>query len=142
MKGYVYDALSGDPLPFANVFFSFKNGDTKEPVIGTITDENGFYSFGENCGGFTISASFTGYKMLTITRTDACSAEAHVDFALEPSSSILPGVEIVGDMVKKATTSVKENGINWLMAGLVTTFGAGLAGVLIYKFNKNRKKKL
>lgn len=140
MKGYVFDAESGDPLPFANVYFSFKNGDPKEPVIGTITNEDGFFDFGGNCGGFTVSASYTGYSVMTITRTDACLPDTQIDFALEPVSSMLPGVEIVADVVKKASTSVKENGINWLMAGLLSATGAAIAGLLIYRFKPKKSK--
>lgn len=139
MKGYIFDAQSGDPLPYANVYFSFKNGDPKEPVIGTTTNENGFYDFGETCGGFTVSASFTGYKTLTITRTDACFADTQADFALEPTAAMLPVVEIVADSFEKATRSAKENGINWLMAGLITTLGATVAGFVVYKFKEKRK---
>src|SRR5687767_10404974 len=54
VKGRVTDAESGEPLPFASVFY---NGTT----IGTGTDFDGFYTLKTNNPGDSLTCSFFGY---------------------------------------------------------------------------------
>lgn len=58
VSGKVIDAETGDPVPFANVFFT---GTT----IGTTTDFDGFFKLSANEPGDSLSASYVGYLRKT-----------------------------------------------------------------------------
>lgn len=58
ISGRVMDATSGDPIPFANVFY-------KGTTIGTTTDFEGNFSLKTNTPSDSIAASYVGYKSKT-----------------------------------------------------------------------------
>lgn len=85
VTGRVYDAVTGEGLPFVNVAFV----DSK---IGTITDMDGNYAISTYYATDSLRASFVGY----VPRTAAVRKDRsqRIDLALEPSSVMLEEVVI------------------------------------------------
>ena len=64
LKGVIKDAMTGEPIPFANVVAE-KNGNQ---LGGTTTDFDGNYTIKPlEPGNYTIKASFVGYGAVEIT---------------------------------------------------------------------------
>ncbi len=59
VSGRVTDALTNEPIPFANVAF-------KGTTIGTVTDFNGYYTIQTDKPSDSLSASFVGYNPVTL----------------------------------------------------------------------------
>lgn len=76
ISGTVYDAETGEPLPFVNVVF-------KHSTVGTITDNNGAYHILTNKPSDTLVATSLGYAMQKI-KIQKGVAQKH-DFHLTPS---------------------------------------------------------
>jgi len=56
IRGHVYDAKSGEPIIFANVFLV-------EETIGTTTDDNGLFTIaGVTPGNYTLKISYIGFE--------------------------------------------------------------------------------
>ncbi|MFM7080217.1 MAG: DUF5686 family protein, partial [Bacteroidota bacterium] len=85
VSGKVQDALTNEPIPFANVAF-------KGTFVGTVTDINGNFSIDSDKATDSLTASFVGYKPVTlgITRGKAQT----VNFLLRASEIELVEVEI------------------------------------------------
>ena len=64
LKGVITDAMSGDPIPFANIIIE-KNGNQSG---GTTTDFDGNYTIKPvEPGNYTIKATFVGYGTVEVT---------------------------------------------------------------------------
>jgi outer membrane receptor for ferrienterochelin and colicin len=64
LKGVMTDAMSGDPIPFANIIIE-KNGNQSG---GTTTDFDGNYTIKPvEPGNYTIKATFVGYGTVEVT---------------------------------------------------------------------------
>ena len=59
VSGRVTDALTNEPIPFANVAF-------KGTTTGTVTDFNGYFSLESDKPSDSLSASFVGYVPVTL----------------------------------------------------------------------------
>ncbi|GAB3772223.1 hypothetical protein GCM10028818_12170 [Spirosoma horti] len=94
LTGYVTDASTGKPMPFANVYL---NGTTR----GTVTNEQGHYSLsGVPLGTVEVVASFIGYQPhRRIFRLDA-SPDNRASFRLKPSDQTLAAVTVRGNPKK------------------------------------------
>ncbi|AKD57589.1 carboxypeptidase regulatory-like domain-containing protein [Spirosoma radiotolerans] len=94
LTGYVTDASTGKPMPFANVYL---NGTTR----GTVTNEQGYYSLsGVPLGTVEVVASFIGYQPhRRIFRLDA-SPDNKASFRLKPSDQTLATVTVRGNPKK------------------------------------------
>lgn len=99
MKGRITDKKTGAALPFANVFYSGKNGVITQANWGTQSDANGNYVL-EPGGGFYVTASFVGYKPLTITEAETWNPDVVANFALEPTNYDIVGAEIIANKIK------------------------------------------
>jgi hypothetical protein len=62
VSGRVTDALTNEPIPFANVAF-------KGTTTGTVTDFNGYFSLESDKPSDSLSASFVGYVPVTLRIT-------------------------------------------------------------------------
>lgn len=62
VSGRVTDALTNEPIPFANVAF-------KGTTSGTVTDFNGYFSIETDKASDSLSASFVGYVPVTLRIT-------------------------------------------------------------------------
>ena len=94
LSGYVVDASTGKPMPFANVYL---NGTTR----GTLTTEKGYFSLTDvPLGTAEIVASFVGYqpekKRLRLDNTAAKT----VNFRLKPGDQMLNAVTVRGNLKK------------------------------------------
>ena len=91
LTGYVTDATSGKPMPFANVYI---NGSTR----GAVTDEKGYYTLtGVPLGTVEIAASFVGYQPVAQKiRFDNASPQK-ASFRLEASVQMLDAVTVRGN---------------------------------------------
>lgn len=84
VTGRVLDALTNEPVPFANVAF-------KGTRIGTVTDINGNFSIESDQATDSLTASFVGYRSVTLKITKGKSQTAN--FLLKTSEVDL--VEVV-----------------------------------------------
>ncbi|WP_309547102.1 carboxypeptidase-like regulatory domain-containing protein [Spirosoma foliorum] len=91
LTGYVTDANTGKPMPFANVYV---NGSTR----GAVTDEKGAYTLaGISLGTVEIAASFVGYQPATQKIRFDNTAPQKANFALKPSEQTLDAVTVRGN---------------------------------------------
>ncbi|GAB4034070.1 carboxypeptidase-like regulatory domain-containing protein [Spirosoma gilvum] len=91
LTGYVTDATTEKPMPFANVYV---NGSTR----GAITDEKGYYTLaGVPLGTVEIAASFVGYQPATQTIRFDNTAPQKANFRLKPSEQLLDAVTVRGN---------------------------------------------
>ena len=87
--GRVYDELTNEPIPFANV--ALQNTD-----YGAVTDMDGRYTI-ENLtpGSYTIQASYVGYELKTIFEVEVVNQRpANVNIPMKQRSTRLETVEI------------------------------------------------
>ncbi|MVM33747.1 TonB-dependent receptor plug domain-containing protein [Spirosoma sp. HMF4905] len=91
LTGYVTDATTGKPMPFANVYV---NGSTR----GAVTDEKGAYTLaGIPLGTVEIAASFVGYQPTTQKIRFDNTAPQKANFPLKPSEQTLDAVTVRGN---------------------------------------------
>jgi len=90
LTGYVVDAKTGKPMPFANVYV---NGSTR----GAVTDEKGAYTLaGIPLGTIEVVASFIGYEPDKRTFRFDNSSPQKTDFRLKASAQTLDTVIVRG----------------------------------------------
>jgi TonB-dependent SusC/RagA subfamily outer membrane receptor len=91
LTGYVTDAATGKPMPFANIYV---NGSTR----GAVTDEKGYYTLaGVPLGTVEIAASFVGYQPTTQTIRFDNTTPQKANFNLKPSQQTLDAVTVRGN---------------------------------------------
>lgn len=94
LTGFVVDASTGKPMPYANVYV---NGSTR----GTITNEQGAYTLtGVPLGTVEIVASFVGYQPLRKTFRLEEGQDNRAHFRLKPSDHTLLAVTVRGNQKK------------------------------------------
>ncbi|CCH55469.1 hypothetical protein BN8_04728 [Fibrisoma limi BUZ 3] len=92
LTGYVTDATSGKPMPFAHVYV---NGSTR----GAITDEKGFYTLaGVPLGTVEIAASFVGYQPATQKIRFNNTSPQKANFGLKVNEQTLNAVTVRGNI--------------------------------------------
>ncbi|WP_128548600.1 carboxypeptidase regulatory-like domain-containing protein [Larkinella soli] len=91
LTGYVTDAATGKPMPFAHVYV---NGSTR----GAVTDEKGYYTLaGVPPGTVEIAASFVGYQPATQKLRFENTSPQKADFRLKASVQMLDAVTVRGN---------------------------------------------
>jgi len=91
LTGYVTDATTGSPMPFAHVYV---NGSTR----GAVTDEKGSYTLtGVPLGTVEIVASFVGYQPATQKIRFENASPQKASFRLKVSEQTLDAVTIRGN---------------------------------------------
>lgn len=90
ISGEVKDAVSGEPLPYANVFLS-------NTTIGAATDSHGHYLItAVPLGNYEIVASMMGYELETRPITIRQPIDRIINFELNMKVLESPGIEIQG----------------------------------------------
>lgn len=91
LKGKVTDADTGEPVPYANVFFA-------NTTIGTVTDERGVYAI-ENFpeGKYDLTVSFVGYTTFLRSVDFSNPVQLEINVALKPQSIELSEVMVQAD---------------------------------------------
>lgn len=119
VQGKVTDE-TGQGLPYANVFFSDRNGQILDTNQGTTTDENG--NFGIQGNAAYITASYVGYQSQTKP------FKSNLEFQLSAGIA-LNEVEVIGTTEKP----VKNN--TGLFVGIIAVAFIGLIAFLYLKVN-------
>jgi iron complex outermembrane recepter protein len=94
ISGSVTNALTGEPLPFANILY----GEGK----GVVADPGGNFSFSLPKGTYSITVSFVGTEK--VTREVILDRNMQLDFALK--STVLQEFEVVADFARTRETPV------------------------------------
>lgn len=96
--GKITDAASGEPVPFANVFFV-------NTTFGTSSDQNGNYSFsGFPPGKYDLAVSFVGFNPVQRAVAFTQNQNAQIDVALQQEAKVLSEI-----MVKPDTLNWQRN---------------------------------
>lgn len=119
VQGIIKDN-TGQGLPYANVFFSDRQGNILADHQGAATDENGNYSITGN--GAYVTASYTGYEAQTKPFA------SNLDFELN-SGIELKEVEVIGQRPKPVKTV--NNTLKWVVVAVVSVV---LVTVLVLQF--------
>ena len=94
LTGVVADAVTGKPMPFANVYL---NGSTR----GTLTNEQGHYSLsGVPLGTVEVVASFVGYQPQRAKLRLDDGEDKRANFRLKPIDQTLASVTVHGNLKK------------------------------------------
>lgn len=106
IKGRVTDVNSGDPVPFANIYF-------KGTTSGATTDFDGFYRFETSSPGDSLVASYIGY--ITRIKSFDPRGDLILNFQLEESVTTLKeivfesGENPAFDILRKVVNAKKSN---------------------------------
>ena len=122
ITGKITDAKTGKPIYNAHVIFTDKKGNPYSPLMGTVTNFDGTYSF-DNLGGYYLKVLMLGYdnlvKPIDLTKFQSGGNYANViNFQLQPNSYNLPEVVIKGKRTATPGWWNKNRGIA-VLAGLV-----------------------
>ena len=91
IKGRVFDAESGETMPYTNVFIAGTNS-------GTMAFTDGFYILrGLRAGTYTVKASYISYGVGSQTVTLAPGEVVNLDFHLEVQAILAETLEIAAD---------------------------------------------
>ncbi|GAB4023311.1 carboxypeptidase regulatory-like domain-containing protein [Spirosoma koreense] len=91
LTGYVTDAMTGKPLPFANVYVN-------KSTRGAVTNEKGYYTLiGVPLGTVEIAASFVGYQSATQRIRFDNTAPQKANFQLKATEQMLDAVTVRGN---------------------------------------------
>lgn len=89
--GNVTDVTTGEPIPFASVFFA-------NTTFGASTDQNGNYTFsGFPPGKYDLSVSFVGYNPAQRAVEFTQNQTVQIDIKLEQQTTVLSTVEVKPD---------------------------------------------
>jgi hypothetical protein len=115
--GKIIDAVSGEPVAYANVLLYNKSDSTF--MHGTISDSTGSFTFDKiSTGKYYLVFTFIGYKNHTlpdVTLTNTDSEKKLPPVKLEPTAAELEGVNISGDRntvefrIDKKVINVEQN---------------------------------
>ena len=128
IRGKVFDAKTGEALPFVDVGLKGTN-------VGVSTDLDGYYNIETRFPSDTVFASFIGYetvyKKITIGKTNK------IDFRISEEGLVMEAVEI---KVKKAKYSKKNNPALELAKKVISNkYTNSLKGKDYYKYNQQEK---
>ncbi|MBK8165185.1 MAG: TonB-dependent receptor [bacterium] len=91
IKGRIFDAESGETMPYTNVFIAGTNS-------GTMAFTDGFYILrGLRAGTYTVKASYISYAVGTKTLTLAPGEVVNLDFHLEVQAILADALEIAAE---------------------------------------------
>lgn len=110
VKGRIYDPISNEPVPFANVV-------VQNTTIGASSDEDGNYEIGGlKPGLYNLQCSFVGYKPYTAFEVQVSNARAAiVDIPLSPNTETLKEVVIQAKSfvrTEESPVSLRNIGVN------------------------------
>lgn len=83
----------GDPLPFANIYYSTPQGKPSDTNIGTTANARGAYDLGNFVGSLHVTASHVGFQSQT-RLIPMIPGTQRMDFNLRPGTTNLPAFEV------------------------------------------------
>ncbi len=98
IEGFIKDQISKEPIPYATVLLK-NNANTF--LVGTTTNENGFYSLSYKKGNYTLECSFMGYK--TFQSKIELTKNLNQNITLNQEATTIDEVVITAE-----TTTVKQ----------------------------------
>ncbi len=101
LVGKVLEGKTNEPVAFANVTLVDK--DSKKPITGTISAENGTFSLNTEASNFSIEISFIGYATKTISTYKIVNSK--IDLKTIILDQVLEGLD---EVVVRAETSQTE----------------------------------
>lgn len=105
IRGHVYDAKTGEPVIFANVFIV-------ESAVGTTSDENGFFTIaGLESGDYTMTVSYIGYNETSVPVTFSSGKINYYKVNLEESGVNIGTVNISAER-EQARSEVRVSQLN------------------------------
>lgn len=100
IRGFVYDAKSGEPMIFTNVFL-------EGTTYGAVTDVNGYFSMTKlPVGSYNLQSTFLGYDTASMQITLKANDIKNVKLLLNEVAKQLDMVEISAEQ-QEAKTEVK-----------------------------------
>lgn len=100
IKGKVSDAVSNEPIPFANIIILNTEKGASSDIDGNFIISN------LQPGLYSLQATFIGYKKKTIFEIQVNNAfPAFVDFKLDPDVKVLEGIEVTASPFNKTEES-------------------------------------
>ncbi|MFN5634452.1 MAG: DUF4139 domain-containing protein [Flavobacteriia bacterium] len=117
LKGIVFDASTGEPMPFAQIRFP------SNPNIGTVTDADGKFEVNVPRGEYYATASYVGYQPMQLQIT-----APYLKFFLKADQLELNEV-VVSDKNQVASSAYRFSGVE------------SMDGVILEKRSRNRKDK-
>ncbi len=128
--GKITDKSTGEPIWNAHIVFTDDQGNPYSPLMGTVSDIDGNFSF-DTLGGYTLKITHLSYQDvivpidITAFQSDG-GYQAYFDIKMVTGSNTLPEVVI------KPQQSWWEKNRYWLMGAL----GVGIMGYFITANNK------
>ncbi len=105
IKGFVYEAATGEPVMFSNVYL-------KGTTIGGSTDENGYFNITRiSDGQYTLMVTSVGFDTISESVSLAKGQTLNRRFNLKSASLNLDAVEVTADKVE-AQTETRTSVIN------------------------------
>ncbi len=117
LKGIVFDASTGEPMPFAQIRFP------SNPNIGTVTDADGKFEVNVPRGEYYATASYVGYQPMQLQIT-----APYLKFFLQADQLELEEV-VVSDKIQVTSSAYKLSAVE------------SMDGVILEKRSRNRKDK-
>ncbi len=110
IKGRIYDALTNEPIPFANIAI-------QNTTTGAVSDIDGRYIIeGLSPGFFNVQATYVGYQPKTIFEVEVFAKQpTNLDIPLESGGTELQAVEIttaVFERKEESPLSLQQIGTN------------------------------
>lgn len=111
IRGIVYDDVSGETVPFANILVN-------ETQSGTTTDLDGAYTLSLAAGTYSIEYSFLGYSSTTVSEIQVVEGEVTLlDIRLKEESEVLAEVVVTAKQIKNteaAILTIQRKSVNLL----------------------------
>jgi hypothetical protein len=99
LTGTVTDQ-TGNPLPFANVYYSTPAGAPATGNIGTTTNARGRYDLGNFVGSLHVTASYVGYQRQT-RLIPMVGGSQTMNFSMKPETATLPEFNVTAKLPRQ-----------------------------------------
>jgi len=106
IHGYVRDFISGESIPYANVFFLDSN-------VGGVTNQNGYFSLMAPRGKHTLQVSYIGYEMVKKIITAIENTFTYYLIELHPKVIRGKGVNVIGGNIEFMEQPIKTGRISF-----------------------------
>ena len=106
IHGYVRDYISGESIPYANVFFM-------NTSTGGVTNQNGYFSLKSPRGEHTLQVSYIGYEMVRKIVTAMENTISYYLIELHPKVLRGKGVTVIGGNLEFMDQPIKSGRISF-----------------------------
>lgn len=128
ISGFVFDARTGDPLPYVSVILD-------ATTVGTVTNKDGEYSISTTATSYKIIYSFVGYE--TESRIIAPGKVQTINIELKPSTIALNEVEV--KPVKMPYSNKNNPAVDLINQVIDHKAGNRMENLDSYQYNKYEK---